>query len=420
MSELETPKEKEKDNSWSSRLPLATPPLPSFRPNMTGLRTALLGYLGEVERALQGQTEMVDEPKEMEQGGAGAGGWTSSESTRAPSSDETDDEAKTTAVASTSKEGLRQRGGTPLPSGLNETNMSLLTHLNSLREDILAYLHPKLSVSVPSNPFSVPSIPNREWLRSLPSKLSVVDIGVDSPWSTREGKGKGRLPNIDLGAIDHARKRVLETVRTLLPSEEWAGWERLGWEDQEDGDETPFGMKGRRRTLSASIHRGRADEDDEDEEEPEYLFPNRTPASQQAMAIASRRRQIRSTSFSAALLSRDIDEDDDHEEERGAGAGAETDAGGSKRPGFFSVPLSRRTTGLPEYGDALDSVSDDEVDGVYLQERLEQEELKTLLEHSDIGPTLSEALKRADDGKKLITYDDLPYWWRNNEHIITG
>ena len=405
MSEPEIPSSKEKDTSWSSRLPLATPPLPSFRPNMTGLRTALLGYLGEVERALQGQVQiMVDEPREMEQGGSSA-------STQAPSSDETDDEAKTTAIASSSssKEGLRQRGGIPLPSGLEDTNTSLLAHLASLREDIRAYLHPRLSVSVPSNPFSVPSIPNREWLRTLPSKLSVVDIGVDSPWSTREGKGKGRLPNIDLGAVDHARKRVLETVRTLLPSEEWAGWERLGWEDQENGDDMALGVKGRRRTLSASIHRNSNNEDADEEDEPEYLFPNRTPASQQAMAIATRRRQIRSISFSAAHLSRATDDEEE-----------EADAGGSKRPGFRSVPLSRRVTGLPDHDNAEESLSDDEVDEVYLKERLEQEELKLLLEHSDIGPTLSEALKRAEDGKKLITYDDLPYWWRNNEHIITG
>lgn len=384
---------KEKESSWSSRLPLSTPPLPSFRPHMTGLRTALLGYLGEVERALQGQVDqrqLVDEPQEMDKG------WTSSEST-APSSDETEDEARTTAIASssTSKEGLRLRSGVT-PTALNETNMSLLNHLAALREDIRAYLHPRLSVSVP--PFAVPSIPNREWLRSLPSKLSVVDIGVDSPMSP-EGKGKARLPNIDLGAVDNARKRVLETVRTYLPSEDWAGWERLGWEDQEEENDLP--MRHRRRTLSASIHRGIPDDEDEDQEdEPEYLFPNRTPASQQAMAIAARRRQIRSTSFSAALLSRDVDE-------------------ASTKPGFLSVPLSRRTTGLPDHDD-LETASDDEAELELLQERLEQEELKKLLEVSDIGPTISEALKRADDGKRLITFDDLPFWWRNNEHIITG
>lgn len=325
-------------------------------------------------------------------------GWTSSEST-APSSDGTEDEARTTALdnAGSSMEGLRQRGVGP-PSALNETNMSLLNHLSALREDIRAYLHPKLSVTVP--PFAVPSIPNREWLRSLPSKLSVVDIGVDSPFS-QEGKGKAKLPNIDLGAVENARKRVLETVRTYLPSEDWAGWERLGWEDQEEDNDLP--PLSRRRTLSASIHRGLPDAsgEDDEEDEPEYLFPNRTPASQQAMAIATRRRQIRSTSFSAALLSRDPEES-------------------SIKPGFRSVPLSRRTTGLPDEDDELETMSNDEADILLLQERLEQEELKKLVAMSDIGPTLSEALKRAEDGKKLITYDDLPYWWRNNEHIITG
>jgi adiponectin receptor len=39
---------------------------------------------------------------------------------------------------------------------------------------------------------------------------------------------------------------------------------------------------------------------------------------------------------------------------------------------------------------------------------------------SVLGPSLAEALKRAQDGKRLIEYDDLPVLWRNNEHIITG
>jgi adiponectin receptor len=397
MSQPDTPP---KESSWASRLPLANTPLPSFRPNMSGLRTALLGYLGEVERALQGQVDQqhqyTDEPRDI--------GGTSSESTGL-SSDELEDEGRSSAVASGSKDGLRQRAALGVPShataststALDDTNKSLLNHLSALREDVRAYLHPKLSVS----PISVPSMPSRDWLRSLPSKLSVVDIGVDSPMAP-ESKGKGRMPSIDIGAVDNARKRVLETVRTLLPSEEWAGWERLGWEDQEDDGEIPF--RGRRRAVSASIHRDPLGEDSsEEEDEPEYLFPNRTPASQQAMARATRRQAIRSTSFNAALLSR---EDED-----------------TKSPVYASIsaPLTRRTTGLPSFGQAV-LESEDDLDAAAVHEQLELEEIKQLLEQErgDTGPSIAEALQRAEDGNKLITYDDLPFWWRNNEHIVTG
>lgn len=403
MSQSGTPP-KEKESSWSSRLPLANTPLPSFRPNMSGLRAALLGYLGEVERAIQGQEEhqqqqCVEEPKDFS--------GTGSESTGL-SSDEMDEESRSSALASGSREGLRQRaalgvngnGRAPIgtPTALLETNTSLLNHLSALREDVRSYLQPKISV-----PFSVPSMPNRDWLRSLPSKLSVVDIGVDSPLSP-DTKGKGRMPDFDTGAVENARKRVLETVRTLLPSEEWAGWERLGWEDQEDERESPF--RGRRRAVSASIHRDpKYDEEEDEEDEPEYLFPNRTPASQQAMAKAIRRQPIRSTSFSAALLSRED----------------EAPATRPGRHGAFSAPMTRRTTGLPSFGQvALES--EDELDATAVHEQLEIEEMKQLLEQQmeDTGPTIAEALQRAEDGNKLITYEDLPFWWRNNEHIVTG
>lgn len=398
MSQSSTPP-KEKESSWSSRLPLANTPLPSFRPNMSGLRTALLGYLGEVERAIQGQEEQhqqhfVDEPKDF--------GGTSSESTGL-SSDEMDEEGRSTAIASGSKEGLRQRaalgvagnGSAPasLPSALQDTNRSLLNHLSALREDVRSYLPP----------ITVPSMPSRDWLRSLPSKLSVVDIGVDSPVAP-ESKGKGRMSEFDTGAVENARKRVLETVRTLLPSEEWAGWERLGWEDQEDDEGTPF--RGRKRAVSASIYREPMhDEEEEEEDEPEYLFPNRTPASQQAMAKATRRQAIRSTSFSAALLSRE-DEVADAK---------------PRRHGAFSAPMTRRTTGLPSFGQAT-SESEDDLDACAVHDQLELEERKQLLEQrlEDTGPSIAEALQRAQDGNKLITYDDLPFWWRNNEHIISG
>jgi adiponectin receptor len=244
-------------------------------------------------------------------------------------------------------------------------------------------------------------MPNRDWLRSLPSKLSVVDIGVDSPMAP-EAKGKGRMPDIDVGAVDSARKRVLETVRALLPSEEWAGWERLGWEDQEEDTEAP--LRARRRAVSASIHRKPIGEEEE-EDEPEYLFPNRTPASQKAMAKATRRQAIRATSFSGPLVSRGQDE-------------AVTSP---TRYGFLSAPLTRRTTGLPSHGH-VDVEVEDDLDTAAVHDQLEIEEMKQLLEQQleDSGPTIAEALQRADDGNKLITYDDLPFWWRNNEHIVTG
>lgn len=39
---------------------------------------------------------------------------------------------------------------------------------------------------------------------------------------------------------------------------------------------------------------------------------------------------------------------------------------------------------------------------------------------NEFGPSVAEALERSEDGQVLVTYDDLPVDWRNNEHVLTG
>jgi hypothetical protein len=47
---------------------------------------------------------------------------------------------------------------------------------------------------------------------------------------------------------------------------------------------------------------------------------------------------------------------------------------------------------------------------------VEIEEVATL----DVGPTVHEALQKSENGTKLIVFDDLPWWMRNNEYVTGG
>jgi len=330
--------------SWTRRFSHPALPLPTL-PNISAFRAALLGYLGEVEISLRGD----------------------------PTSSSTfvldaDNESVSTAVPGPST-GLRNRKGNMILPLLGDTNTSLLNHLSNLREDVVAYLPSRLSVPVP------PGIgPSREWIRSLPSKLSVVDLGV----TTADGESQ----------VEAARRRVIEMVHTLLPSEDWAGWESLGWEDKQ-GRVKSLGMDGE----------GEGEGEFEDEE-PEYLFPNRTPASQNS--LASRRRAVRSKSLSCST---------------------------SFRPGpklFRSRTeppkeswLATQQTETDEKEDVLTDDPDD-VDIVDSPELGDTKLTPAIAPSSNLGPTRAETLIRSDDGKRLIEYEDLPYVWRNNEHISTG
>ena len=335
MTEVATPP------SWRRRFSHPALPLPTL-PTISNFRAALLGYLGEVEVSLLADPGSA---RSLRAGEDGFGASTAMSAIPGPST------------------GLRHRLGDP--SGfVGDTNMSLLRHLSSLREDVVAYLPSRLSVPIPIPPGIGPS---REWLRLLPSKLSVVDLGVNHA----DGESQ----------VEAARRRVIELVHTLLPSEDWAGWESLGWEDEDQ------------RPKSGALDGENEDED----EEPEYLFPNRTPAS--ASALASRRRAVRSKSVGSA---------------------------GMIPPGpilLRSRTEPPRDSWLPSAIDSGGLVNDEEgLDAADIIENSElgDTKLTTAVALSNRGPTMSEALMRAQDGKRLIVYNDLPFVWRNNEHIITG
>lgn len=550
-------------DSWSRSF--SNTHLPQL-PNVSGLRAALLGYLGEVEQALR--NKIGDQTIEGESHGftgrAGAGTGDSEgiqavdqdgEST-GMSSDEL--EADRDGVEGSVDTSMRSLGGTAMgleggpsstlryrssanaqlqtnqksdtPSTTNTTstnttttnnhdpNLSLLQHLSTVREDVRAYLPNRISLpAVPTFP-SIPHMPalplpplpsqlNREWLRSLPGKLSVVDLGVSpspsDPASTSDkGKGKARATgdgedhHDSASSVELARKKVIDLVHALLPSEDWAGWEKLGWEEQDpedDGAEAlgmrrPVPVRSRSHSVSLAVHQQRQrqqarrraseryvrdpdnndgeDEDDvndndndekDDTEEPEYLFPNMTPASAHAKAVVRGGYRSRSKSFTIGMDQSDsyfqfAPQDDVH------------DSKANDRRRLGSSPtraqMSRRSTGLRKSSLASQAARDDEelvdedvdiehagpsrnvgledADGERYGEGDEAEDVglddgevnvategllggdKGQLDSPDMGPTLAEALKLSDDGKRLITYDDLPFWWRNNEHIVTG
>nr|XP_031859596.1 uncharacterized protein CI109_005059 [Kwoniella shandongensis]KAA5526668.1 hypothetical protein CI109_005059 [Kwoniella shandongensis] len=419
-------------------------PLPTFLPN-TNFRAALLGYLSEIEVALR--SRLVDSAPVADTGyGEEDGGLrprsstspavsTSGEDwgTSATESNDEDGNGYTSALSGSSSTGIRQRrtgagtgvGGASslfttedLPSSTFDAHIHLLNHLSALREEALNYLPslsvPSVSVHVPTMPLS---IPNREWLASLPSRLSMVDPGLTSIY----GKGKERL--VDNGSIEGARQKVVDLVHAMLPSEEWAGWEKLGWEEQEQD------VRGR-RARSASLDRRRArpfnDEDEEEEEEPEYLFPNRTPASTKALA---RRRAVRSKSLGAssfpttALLGRGAS---------GSVRPAKLERSKTDPFGWKSVSPpdtyqneseDEEANGELERDGQGDEEDEDDVDEEYIlthPEVTDTKLTKMVAMDSETGPSVQDALKLSEDGRRLLTFDNLPPVWRNNEHIITG
>ncbi|RSH94877.1 hypothetical protein EHS25_004683 [Saitozyma podzolica] len=259
----------------------------------------------------------------------------------------------------------------------------------------------------------------------------VVPSTTTSTPAPESGKGKGKGDShADAGAVDVARMKVIDMVHALLPSEEWAGWERLGWE------ETPSHHRGRgraHRRAASDVARGSPalgddggeqdgeeevdeDEDEDEEEEPGYLFPNRTPAS--AQAIADRRRTIRSKSFSHPS--------------RSTHPSNWASAPFPARQPLTRVKTEPMTSRFAESREAHLLGAEEEA-VPYLGE-LGEEEAKELLEHpsladtkltklvapSHLGPSVLEALETSDDGKRLLTYEELPIHWRNNEHIFTG
>lgn len=280
--------------------------------------------------------------------------------------------------------GLRRRliygDGPQDGTGLNH---SLLNHLSSLREDVTRYL-PQLHVPAPPNLGA-----RGEWLRNLPHRLRMVDLSVGPlPPDARMPAS----PVLDDGSVTHARRKVISLAKALLPSEEWAGWERLGWEEQ--------GHEGTSRRHSFDLADGQPVPDAEEEEEPEYLFPNRTPAS--AQAFASRRRAVRSKSLGATNFKEWMSEMPKLQRTR-------------TEP--YKKQLNMSDTAL------ADEDENDDLDAAELlahPDSFAELQLGRVTSGTALGPSLAEALKAADDGKRLIEYEDLPFSWRNNEHILTG
>ncbi|KAK8861737.1 hypothetical protein IAR55_002560 [Kwoniella newhampshirensis] len=422
-----------------------TLPIPAFLPN-TNFRAALLGYLGEIEVALRNRlvdsvpaAAGTDDSRLRKSASPSASVSGEEWGTSATESNDDDGNAFSTALSGPSSDGARQRRNAnpvgsstasvfsteDLPSSTFDAHIHLLNHLSALREEALNYL-PSLSVAsvsvhVPTMPLS---IPNREWLRSLPSRLSMVDPGLTSIY----GKGKERvdsLVGIDNGSIEGARQKVVDLVHAMLPSEEWGGWEKLGWEEQEDLA-LPSGRG--RRARSASLDRrrfnNRGDDDEEEEEEPEYLFPNRTPASTRALA---RRRAVRSKSLGAnSFPTSGILGFKPPKFER-----SKTDPFGWKS---VSEPLNISDSENQDDDDDDDQPAQLDTDGEEENGEVEVDEeyilthpdaadtklTKLAAKDSEIGPSVQEALKMSEDGRRLLTFDDLPPVWRNNEHIITG
>lgn len=375
---------------WKRRLSQSSIPRPTL-PSIAGLRAALLGYLGEVERAVRERVVGEDEdasfagfssPSSLSGSGEDEGAWASSNAVAGPST------IRRRVVSQSDQEDTLLTIPSPgeYSSRMINAHSRMLEHLSSLREDVKQYL-PQIPQRLPV-PSATSFVSHADWLRTLPHRLRLVDLGVAPPLPP-DAQPHGS-PIVDLGSVEHARRKVIELAKAYLPSEEWAGWERLGWEDQDPE------VTSRRHSVDMGIS---IEGDDEVEEEPEYLFPNRTPASAQAMA--SRRRAVRSKSLGAANF-----------------------------PTMWNVDMPRlvRTQTEPHLArktdeaahmeekdedaeDAEDNALLDGIDGALLGE---------VTSTSGMGPTVADALKKAEDGKRLIEYDDLPFVWRNNEHIKTG
>lgn len=337
---------------------------------------------------------------------------------------------------------------------------ALLSHLSWLREDILASLPPAV-LAAPSS--------SREWLRGLPQRLMAVERGLWAEYAGRSSSSSrsrsgsvssvtgaaGRGYALGHGAVESARLKVLEMVRSVLPDDEWEGWERLGWEETDLFPPTRQSLlsgtaRQSARQSGASGNRDEQEEEEEEEEESKFLFPNRTPAA--AQAIASRRRTIRSKSLGAAgqpgswVTTQREGEMQDLDGLRLSPAMPKLqrmrtlpnlsppglDTLFAHREGvdnddhrhLFASPVDYITAPTLDEAVALSDVEDETAPFLWTeQEKLGQGRSRPLQRKrmaGTLGPSVIEALQASQDGKQLIEYEDLPVEWRNNEHIITG
>lgn len=392
--------------------------LPSLSlPSVSGLRSAVLTYLGEVENALR--DKLAGEYRGVDSVTSGSPPPSSEDETDEHEHDHAgapDDyfsfgESSALRTARHSEFELRRRAyhaRSPALSGgssnEDDANVRMLDYLSSLRADILSYANSAPGFGLGSSLSS-----QREWIRGLPGRLRTVELGLGEPGSWPDPLSASSRAGSR--AVQGARKRVIDLVHTLLPPDDWAGWETLGWEEGgEDADvgaahgndatpqrprqqrPQPYPLRAHAKTYSLderALH-----SDDEDElDEPEYLFPNRTPGP--AQAIARRTRAIRARSLGAMDL--------------------------PPLPSFIQdwmrPVVDEAAKVVDDEGDADAQVVESSLES---QDEDEKDELASVLSFHDEGPTVAEALVRSHDGKKLITFEDLPFWWRNNQYIQTG
>jgi adiponectin receptor len=174
-------------------------------------------------------------------------------------------------------------------------------------------------------------------------------------------------------------------------------------DETETGDDDDTDTDGPRRPVKAGT-RVRATSN--------FLFPNRTPAATEAI---KRRRNVRSRSLGsaghpgrwAALLGDEWRKGEGsgqaHADERTSLLDRDEDEGEDNAlveplvGGIAASPVKLRPPPMSRNKSSI-----------------------RIGNPGELGPSVAEALEISEDGKVLITYEDLPVDWRNNEHVLTG
>jgi adiponectin receptor len=379
-------------------------PLPLAFPSVSGLRGALLGYLGEAENAIRERLGMdLGEGEEPRRGSV-------TSSTSPSSEDETDVDAHsgpsyTTAVeGSASDAQLRRRKPPRLVSPMLSPDLrdphspvptspadEMLDSLSKLREDILA--------SVPAVPGLSGWTPNREWLQSLPTRLQAVDLLANGAWPDPVSASHR--------TIDRARQRVIDIVHSALPPDDWAGWESLGWSSQDGASGSDTGRRrrgGHAKSCSLDQKWGRPEVEDDDDE-PEYLFPNRTPGPANAIALRRLKRSRSLGDTDLAIVPSFLDQWIRPVADVSAIVDDEGEAD------LADIEARAVEAALAE---AEDDMHAHEVELPCVKHGAHQ------VLDIDYVPSVAESLERSHNGTKLLTFNDLPVWWRNNQYIHTA
>lgn len=472
---LAPPRDLEDELSSSQHLQaldLQVPTTPGL--SIASLRDAILGYVQEAELIVKERLSQSN-AGQFSSGDAGAAEWHQDaaagvEANASWTSSVGDPQSGEGSFSGLNlrkrSQALRRRfssgGGSLLPATFSTSPEALLAHLSAIRADVLASMPTVTlpSISVPNissrpsftrlasltNASSEGSLPNMMagFLSSLPARLSFIHEHLpNAPDLAQMSSGGLSLPKRPaLGLTEEHKRRIMQAVHGMLPSEDWAGWERLGWEDEDEYqarmsmggpkrahrkswsngspegksflrelDSDALGLhhhyvrkrQSRRRTVSEGVVADIGDEDNMDEddleeevqEEPEYLFPNKTPR---------------------AALSR-------HQSYVVTQQAFEREKKARRRSGSFSSNKSRKSVFSQPASDMEDSASES---ASVRQERLPihpiapAEAATTMPPVSATPSVVVEGLRKSQNGKRLIGYEDLPPWMQNNEYIVTG